>query len=500
MGSPFMNSGPGFAAARTRAAMAVLPIIAALLLAISMFAPAGGANAQPGGGPAHKSVLHIPATAALPARREVTIGLNKSMVVELPVKVRDVHISQPENLDAVVRTNKRVYLIGAKVGQANVFFFDDKGRQILILEAKVERDLAPVEAMLQRLIPGSKVKLDAINDNIVLTGMVPNAVDASRAANIVGRLVEGEDNEKVVNMLGVDAKEQVFLKVTVAEMERSVIKQLGVDITEALGTGAAFLTTGNLTLNKLTNLQFPFNDKDVVSTAVGSALWQTPNNQIRATVRALEQDGVIKTLAEPTLTAISGETASFLAGGEFPIPIAQDNNRVSVEFKPFGVGLAFTPVVMSEGRISMKVSTEVSEITNEASITLSFVTIPGLKVRRAETTVELPSGGSLVIAGLISEETKQAMTGLPGIKNLPVLGALFRSRDYEKQETELVVIVTPFVVDPVARAKLARPDDGFAAATDGKGYLMGHINRIYGREPEHLPVGGYKGDLGYIVE
>ena len=215
-------------------------------------------------------------------------------------------------------------------------------------------------------------------------------------------------------MLGVDAKEQVFLKVTVAEMERNIIKQLGVDITEAIGTGAAFLTTGNLTLNKLTDLNFPFNDKDVVSTSVGSALWQTPNNQIRATVRALEQDGVIKTLAEPTLTAISGETASFLAGGEFPIPIAQDNNRVSVEFKPFGVGLAFTPIVMSEGRISMKVSTEVSEITNEAAITLSFVTIPGLKVRRAETTVELPSGGSLVIAGLISEETKQAMTGIAG--------------------------------------------------------------------------------------
>ncbi len=480
-------------------AAALLPLICAAIVAASMLVPTS-MEARAEGKYSHKSVLHIPATATLPVRREVTIGLNKTMVVELPVKVQDVHISHPENLDAVVRTNRRAYLIGAKVGQANAFFFDDQGQQVLILEVKIERDLAPVAAMLERLIPGSQIELSALNDNVMLTGRVPNAVDASRAAKIVGRLVEDEDGEKIINMLGVDAKEQVLLKVTIAEMQRTVIKQLGIDITDAIGAGAAFVTSGNLTLNKLTNLKFPFNDKDVVSTALGSALWQTPNNQVRATIRALEQDGVIRTLAEPTLTAISGETASFLAGGEFPIPIAQDNNRVSVEFKPFGVGLSFTPVVLSEGRISMKVSTEVSEITNEASITLSFVTIPGLKVRRAESTVELPSGGSLVMAGLISDETKQAMTGLPGIKNLPVLGALFRSRDYEKKETELVVIVTPYVVDPTARSKLARPDDGFSPASDGKGYLMGHLNRIYGREPEHMPVGGYKGDVGYIVE
>ncbi len=495
MGSPTPTIGTGATGALNRVGTALLLLLAAVA---AIAAASGAARAEQGH--LHRSVLHIPSTAALPAQRQVTIGLNKSMVVELPAKVSDVHISNPEILDAVIRTNRRVYLIGAKVGQANAFFFDDKGRQILILEAKIERDLVPVKAMLQRLIPGSRIELDAINDNIVLTGSVPNAVDASRAAKIVGRLVDSENNEKVVNMLGVDAKEQVFLKVTVAEMDRNIIKQLGVDITNALGTGAAFVTTGNLTLNKFTNLKFPFNDKDVVSSAIGSGSWQTPNNEVRTTVRALEQDGVIRTLAEPTLTAISGETASFLAGGEFPIPIAQDNDRISVEFKPFGVGLSFTPVVMSEGRISMKVSTEVSEITNEASITLSFITIPGLKVRRAVTTVELPSGGSLVIAGLISDQTKQAMTGVPGLKNLPILGTLFRSRDFLKHETELVVIVTPYVVDPVARSKLARPDQGFAPATDGKAYLMGHINRIYGREPEHMPVGTYKGDLGYIVE
>ena len=224
-----------------------------------------------------------------------------------------------------------------------------------------------------------------------------------------------------------------------------------------------------------------------------------------ARVRASEQDGLIRVLAEPTLTAISGESASFLAGGEFPVPVGQDDDRISIEFKPFGVGLAFTPVVMSEGRISMKVSTEVSELSTDGAFTLnvgftSGITIPALKVRRANTTVELSSGGTMIMAGLISEKTKQNINGVPGLKRLPILGALFRSRDFEKSETELVVLVTPYVVNQVARAKLTRPDGGFASASDKKTILFGHLNRIYGRDPEQLPPGGYKGDYGFIVE
>ena len=222
-------------------------------------------------------------------------------------------------------------------------------------------------------------------------------------------------------------------------------------------------------------------------------------------LRALEQDGLLHTLAEPNLTAISGETANFLAGGEFPIPVSQTSGTgqdptITVVFKPFGVGLAFTPVVMSEGRISLKVSTEVSELTNDGAVRLSGFFIPALKVRRAETMMELPSGGSLVMAGLLSDQSKQALSGFPGLKNIPVLGALFRSRDYLKNETELVIIVTPYVVNPVARQQLAQPDDGFGWASDVNSDVIGQMNRVYGRHPERAPVGRFDGDVGFIVE
>ncbi len=440
-----------------------------------------------------QSVLRLPANIALPASRTVTIGLNKSMIVELPRDVRDVLVSDPKKLDAVVHTGRRAYLIGVAVGQANVFFFAKDGQQMLTLEVRIERDLSAVSKMLHRLLPGSNIKLEAVNDNVVLTGSVRNASDASRAADIAGRLVDDEDNKKIVNMLNVESKEQVLLKVTVAELQRNVIKQLGVDLD-------VLLNGGSVNFAKLSTLRFPFTDGIQQSVAQSGLSWTSGANRAQAVIQALEQNNVLRTLAEPTLTAISGETASFLAGGEFPVPVSQDGDRISVEFKPFGIGLSFTPVVMSEGRISLAVSTEVSELTNEGAVTLAAITIPALKVRRANTTVELPSGGSIAIAGLISDETKQAMTGYPGLKNLPVLGALFRSRDFEKSETELVVLVTPYVVDPTSRSKLSRPDDGFAPASDAKTNLLGHMNRIYGRRPEDMPSGTYKGEYGFIIE
>ncbi len=455
----------------------------------------------------HTSLVRITAGTPLPAKRVVKIGLNKSMVVELPKDVRDVLASDPKVLDIVLNSSRRAYLIGTALGQANAFFFDKNGKRMLTLEVLVDRDPAPLERLLNRLIKNSKIKVEFINDTVILTGKVPHASDAARASDVAARFVVTDDpkgnvkyREKVINLLSTGSKEQVLLKVTVVEMERNMIKQLGVDISNLAGTAGAQFMTGNFSFAALRNLQFPFNSKDVVSNSQTGVGFQTSNTDVAVTIRALEQNGLIRTLAEPTLTAISGETANFLAGGEFPIPVAQDENRISLEFKPFGVGLSFTPLVLSEGRISMKVSTEVSELTNEGAVSLGVITVPGLKVRRANTTIELPSGGSLVIAGLISDETKQAVTGQPGLKNLPVLGALFRSRDFIKSETELVVIVTPYIVDPVARHKLARPDKGFAVASDAQSNLLGRLNRIYGRRPEEMPSGQYQGDFGFIVE
>ncbi|MGI9387743.1 MAG: type II and III secretion system protein family protein [Methyloligellaceae bacterium] len=487
-------------------------IFVALILVgmIAGASPVEQASAQD----AHRSWLKISSSEPLPVTRRVTLGLNKSMVVELPREVQDVHVSTPTMMDAVIHSSKRVYLIGMKTGQANAFFFDRDGKQILTLEVAIERDLKALTGLLKRFIPGARIKAEMVNDNVVLTGSVPNPAGAVRATDIAGRFVEEKD--KVLNMLAVDAKEQVLLKVTIAEMNRDMIKRLGVNWNGR--------TRGRPNLGSATNNGFPVSNQSGVntslfgvvgadlasciipSTALGSIFppvtlpAASGANCLSHSLEAFERNGLSRTLAEPNLTAISGETASFLAGGEFPIPVSNEDGAISVEWKPFGVGLSFTPLVMSEGRISLKISTEVSELSTEGAVTAGSISLQALKVRRAETTVELPSGGALVMAGLISDDTKQNLDGVPGLKKLPVLGSLFRSTDFQKSESELVVIVTPYTVNPTARNKLARPDDGFMPASDFGRYFMGRLNRVYGREPDAMPSGGYKGNYGYIVK
>jgi pilus assembly protein CpaC len=231
---------------------------------------------------------------------------------------------------------------------------------------------------------------------------------------------------------------------------------------------------------------------------------------VQATLRAMETAGVVRTLAEPNLTAISGESATFIAGGEFPVPTgvtctttstgAIGQCAPSIVFKKFGISLNFTPVVLTEGRISLRVMTEVSEVSNENSINLNNLIIPSVKTRRAETTLEIPSGGAMAMAGLIQEQTKQAINGLPGLAQLPVLGSLFRSRDYVNNQTELMVLVTPYIVRAVAQKDLSRPDDGFAAASDPQADLLGSINRIYGVPGRVEPVRNYRGTYGFITD
>jgi pilus assembly protein CpaC len=341
----------------------------------------------------------------------------------------------------------------------------------------------------------------------------------------------GSDSKLVINLLTVEGEEQVMLKVTVAEVQRTLLKQFGINL------GAA-INSGNFSTKLLTENAFPltaaaglgslpipgigtgpldltqgptcatsgilcnYNAGPAAGTFGNSGVtnkFSSGNTQLTNALRALERDGLIRTLAEPNMTAISGETANFLAGGEYPIPVVDSQGQLSVQYKKFGVGLAFTPVVLSEGRISLKIETEVSELTTEGAVVLSNISIPALKTRQAKTTVEMPSGGSLAIAGLISDSTKQNIDGFPGLKDMPMLGTLFRSRDFIKSETELVVIVTPYMVRPTARQNLARADDGLAPASDLKANFLGHLNRIYGKTAAPPP-GGLKGDYGFIVE
>ena len=499
----------------------------------------------------HRSLLRIGANEA---PRQIKLGLNKSMIVELPRDVREVMVSNPAQIDAVMQSSTRAYLIGKQSGEANILFVDANGNQVAALEVTIERDLGALQNLIARLIPGSRVRVETVGENVVLTGSVPTPIDATRASEIVNSFLgDGESGggtsaaaggaavtinnsassgggggggtgapSRVINMITVEGREQVLLKVSVVEMQRNIIKQFGVDlaalinsgnfafaalsslpypINGALGTVAPFLTNGAVNAtNGAVASSGPFPAGAAGSNANFGLGWQSGNSRVQSVLRALEENGLLHTLAEPNLTAISGETANFLAGGEFPVPVAQQFDQISVEFKKFGIGLSFTPVVMSEGLISLKISTEVSELSNEGAVTLRSIAIPALKVRRAETVVELPSGGSLVIAGLLSDQSKQAMSGYPGLKNLPVIGTLFRSRDFIKNETELVVLVTPYVVKPVARQQLAQPDDGFAWASDVNADLMGKMNRVYGRNPESAPVGAFTGDVGFIVE
>jgi len=484
--------------------------------------------------PEHVSTIRIGQGEMLPQSRGIKVGRNKAALIELPRDLRDVVVSDPGILDAVVQSSNRVHLIGKKAGQSNVFFFDLNGEQVLTLEVSVEQDTAALDSLFRRLIAGSNIKSEVLNETVILTGSVRNPVDATRAADIASRFIVGPNTEthirhplKVINMLSVEGEEQVMLKVVVAEVQRSLLKQFGVNLAADINAGSfvAHLMTANaLPLTAaagLGSMPIPgFNPtidpknmcsgvtcmyadgptKETFGNSGVTSHYSSGHQSVSKAVRALERDGLIKTLAEPNLTAVSGETANFLAGGEYPIPVIDSQGQMTIIYKEFGVGLAFTPMVMSEGRISLKIETMVSELTNAGAVQLNnSVAIPALKTRKAKSTVELPSGGSVALAGLISEDTRQNIDGFPGLKDLPVLGTLFRSRDFVKQETELVVIVTPYLVKSTARQELARPLDGLGDATDMKANFLGHINRIYGKG-NAPPVGDLKGDYGFIVD
>ncbi|HET7157148.1 MAG TPA: type II and III secretion system protein family protein [Hyphomicrobiaceae bacterium] len=542
-------------------------LLAVIGVAVAPLVAVFGHSMAWAGDPVQNSVLQISARGPFPMTTKVSLGTSKSLLVQFPFELRDVLVSDPEKMDAVVQSSNRVFLIAKKVGQTNAFFFDTHGKQVLTLEVSVGADLSALDDLIRRFVPGSSVKSEMAGNAIVLTGVVRTPVDAARSGDLAFQFAQanrnaisssfssaskgggdgetttqtqvgqgqqasgGKKSDLVINLLAIEGEEQVMLKVTVAEVQRTILKQFGINLGAAIQSGnfsTAILTENALPLTAAAGLgKLPIPGIGTEALEAGSAVscattgvlcnynagpggktfgnsglsnsYSWRNGTVSSALRAMERDGLVRTLAEPNLTAVSGETAKFLAGGEFPIPLVDSTGKMSVTFKEFGVGLAFTPVVMSEGRISLKIETEVSELTDVGSVTLSDIRIPALKKRQAKSTVELPSGGSLALAGMISEDTRQNIDGFPGLKDVPVIGALFRSRDFSKNETELVVIVTPYVVRPTSRKNLARPDDGLAAATDRKANFLGHINRVYGRGRE-LPPGALRGEYGFIVE
>jgi pilus assembly protein CpaC len=434
--------------------------------------------------------------------RFLALGIGKSVVVDFPRDVKDVLVADPKIANAVVRSAQRAYIIGTAVGQTNIVFFDSEGQPIAAYDIAVKRDLNGVRAALKQTLPYSGIQIEGVGDGVMLTGSVSSPIEAQQAADLAARLVGGAD--KVVNSIAVRGRDQVMLKVTVAEVRRDIVKQMGVDLSASMNYGTAIVNFNN-------SNPFTAYGRSLVSGNGASVSALTKGlPSVTATLRAMESAGVVRTLAEPNLTAISGESATFIAGGEFPVPAGYSCDPTThvcttqISFKKFGISLNFTPVVLTEGRISLRVMTEVSELSNDNAITLNqagnSLTVPSIKTRRAETTLEIPSGGSMAMAGLIQEQTKQAINGLPGLDQLPVLGALFRSQDYVNNQTELMVLVTPYVVRAVAQKELSRPDDGFAPASDSQSTLLARINRIYGISGRVEPVASYQGNFGFITD
>jgi len=488
----------------------------------------------PYAGPSHAHAGRALVGSSQGNAQRVKLGLNKSIVIDLPADAYDILVANPAVADAVTRTARRIYLFGKSVGETNIFVFGPNGEPIASLDLAVERDVTGLEDYIKRFIPSSSVKVELINDNVVLTGTVETPLDAKRAVDLANVFVSGGEAttgqysqtasggssnggvdinnpdferrvSKIVNLLQIIGEDQVTLKVTVAEVSRNVMKQLGVNMiaggkTDGISWGAIGDSIPGL------------------GKSLSSSQLSLGTSMLDAYINAMEQSGVMKTLAEPTLTAVSGEKATFKVGGEFNLVTGRNidkdtgETRYDIEKLEYGIGLEFQPVVLSPGRISLKVRTSVSEPTTEASVALSGgfqkgqrfnqpgMTALSIRKRLADTTIELPSGGSMMIAGLVRDDVRQAINGVPGLAKIPVLGTLFRSRDFVRNETELVVIITPYLAKPVARNELVKPDDNFTPASDGAGMFLGRVNRVYGTMQTNRPAGRYHGVVGYIYK
>ena len=551
----------------------------------------------------------------------VNLPRGTSFAVDLPADARDVIVSNPLVAEANVHSPRRITVIGIAPGETDAVFLDAAGRPILTLRVRVDAGVSALQDTLSRIAPGAQVRAEAVNDSIILTGMVTSAAEAERVVQVARAFVSAP--EKVLNMLSVAGSDQVTLKVRVVEVQRSAIKQLGFSSDVVFNSGAQSISLGrdntygvngsplggggacfnqnrarttsfsntNTTGNRATSgtnasntvtgvttnetgttittldgrrIQFvssnpttitvtDFNGNvvtlpgsvitqdglfdlenlastsqvtsfvntinsllettsgnaisNVIENVVSSAYDTITGNNASACLQAFERVGLIRTLAEPNLTSVNGESASFLAGGEFPVPIGRDREgNLTIEYKPYGVSLAFRPIVLSGGNISLQVTMEVSELTSNGGLTIgadtvSSITLPALSVRRSATTVELPSGGSMMIAGLLQESTRQTVDSLPGVTNLPVLGSLFRSRDYLSGETELVMIVEPYIVNPTSPGQMQTPADGLRIANDAQTIFFGQLNQAYGSPAQTASASsGWQGPVGYVIE
>jgi pilus assembly protein CpaC len=515
---------------RRLARRAALPIAALLALAAL-----GPQTAAPSGQAGSASL-----TLAEGQVKTLQVGVGRSVIVDLPEDAAEIFVGEPKVANAIVRSARRLYVSTLAAGQTTIFALAADGRKIAVLEISVGRDVGSLKQLLDTAIPGNDIEVKTVAESIILTGSVASAGDAAKAVDIAegylsqfgaaGRSAapattssttatgstqttttsaspaspaSSTPQGKVINSLIIRGLDQVSLRVTISEIRRDIVKQLGVNM--AVGTNSnGFAAVNGFSVNGQQNNIVPFDPAAAWSATSGALGWITAGKNVQASLQAFEREGVAHTLAEPTVTAVSGEGAKFLAGGTVPIlsgsTCSQGVCTPTIVQQPYGVTLNFTPVVLSQGRIQLRVATEVTDIDTSTEIFIAGAPVPGFRTRKNETTVELPSGGSIVTAGLISTKTQQAINGVPGLMNLPVLGALFRSRDYLRDETELVIVVTPYIVHAIDPRDVARPDSNFTEASDPQAWLLGRVNRIYSSSGAAQPAPAYSGKVGFITD
>ncbi len=431
--------------------------------------------------------------------KNLQMGVGKSIIVDLPEEAAEIYVGDPKIANAIVRSAKRIYVSAVANGQTSIFALAKDGRKIAIVDVSVGRDVGELSNLLNAAIPSNDIRVRTVADSIILTGSVASAGDAQKALDIASGFVNDSAGSfsfngsggKVINSLTIRGLDQVSLRVTIAEIRREIVKQLGVNLS---GSGP----NGSFTVDN------PFAINGVLAAAQATLSWAKGNQNLSATLQAFEREGVAHTLAEPIVTAVSGESAKFMAGGTIPIATSESCTggicQVGFMQQPYGVTLNFTPVVLSQGRIQLRIATEVTDIDASTQITVGGISIPGFRTRNNVTTVELPSGGSIASAGLIGTQTQQAVNGLPGLMNIPVLGALFRSHDYQRNETELLIVVSPYIVHAIDPNQIVRPDQNFQEASDPQAWFLGRVNRIYSTSGTLQPMPGYTGKIGFITQ
>lgn len=445
----------------------------------------------------------------------VYIPVSRSELIVLPQDVAQVLIADPEISDVHVIGSKRVAFIGKKMGRTNAKLFDKSNNVIRQFDVIVGYDLPAIRQALHTFLPNERIKVELVNTNVALSGEVTDAAAARKAVEIANQFtvisgpapaLASADASPIINLMKISSGQQVMLRVRVGEIQRSALKNLGVGLNASKG-GAVGVIGGTQGGVAAINGAFPGQSLSVnfdsSSTGVLATFFDIGSARLGAVLTALESQGLFKLLAEPNLVAISGEKAEFLAGGEFPIPVPQSSGTTTintVQFKNFGVAVQFIPYVLAENKIRISVSPEVSEIDTSQSTTANGVTVPGLSTRRAKTTVELAPGESFMIAGLISDRMNANISQLPGASEIPILGALLRSTSYQRKETELVIAVTPYIVDPLKSSDIKLPTDDFRPASMMEQFFYGTLGSMSGNAYRASQTPSLEGPVGFMVD